>query len=107
VIAISAKVYRPGTRLDQVLCELQRVKVCFSFSGGRAPRFSAPGSACQRTRQNERSVSRLDFHLKAAVVWVVTAGGFAVSLEDSTRADAAAENRSVTPVAPTAARRRI
>jgi hypothetical protein len=106
VIAISAKAYRPGTRLDQVLGEVQRMKCCLSFSGGRAPRFSAPGSACQRTRQNERSVSRLDFHLKVAVVCGVTAGGFAVSLA-SMRADAAAENRSVTPVAPTAARRRI
>jgi hypothetical protein len=107
VIAISAKAYRPGTRLDQVLCETQRVNVCLSFSGGRAPRFSAPGSACQRRRQNERSVSRLDFHLKIAVVWGVTAGGFAVSLASTRADDAAAENRSVTPVAPTAARRRI
>jgi hypothetical protein len=52
-------------------------------------------------------VSRLDVHLKAAVVWAVTAGGFAVSFASTRADDAAAENRSVTPVAPTAARRRI
>ena len=106
MIAINAKAYRPGTRLDQVLGELQRMKCCLSFLGARDPTFSAPGSACQRTRQNERSVSRLDFHLKVAVVWGVVAGGFAVSLA-SVPAEAAAENRSVTPVAPTAARRRV
>ena len=56
-------------------------------------------------RQRMRTVPRPAFHLKVAVVLVVTAGGVTVSFAPG-RADAAAENRSVTPVAPTAARTR-
>jgi hypothetical protein len=52
-----------------------------------------------------RTVPRKGFHLKVAAVLVVTAGGFTVSLAPG-RADAAAENSKMAPVAPTAARRR-
>jgi hypothetical protein len=47
-------------------------------------------------------VPRPAFHLKVAAVFVVTEGGVTVSRAPG-RAEAAAENKSVTPVAPRAA----